>query len=91
MCMLTVDQLGVDGDKVRIHQGDTDAIPTRRRHGRRAQSLYSEGQAILATAATVIDKGKQAASEVLEAAAADIEFSRRPLHGGRAPTVASTS
>ena len=70
---LTVDQLGVDGDKVRIHQGDTDAIPVGGGTGG-ARSLYSEGQAILATAATVIDKGKQAASEVLEAAAADIEF-----------------
>ncbi len=39
-----------------------------------ARSLYSEGQAILATAATVIEKGKQAASEALEAAAADIVF-----------------
>ncbi len=33
-----------------------------------ARSLYSQGQAILATAATVIEKGGKAASEVLEAA-----------------------
>ena len=39
-----------------------------------ARSLYSEGTALLATTATVIEKGKQAAGEVLEAAAADIEF-----------------
>ncbi len=39
-----------------------------------ARSLYSEGQAILITADTVIDKGKQAAAEVLEAAPADIAF-----------------
>ncbi|MDR3523686.1 MAG: xanthine dehydrogenase family protein molybdopterin-binding subunit [Acetobacteraceae bacterium] len=70
---LTVDQLGVDGDRVRIHQGDTDTIPTGGGTGG-ARSLYSEGQAILATAATVIEKGREAASDVLEAAKADIVF-----------------
>ncbi|MBC7800596.1 MAG: xanthine dehydrogenase family protein, partial [Gemmatimonadaceae bacterium] len=71
---LTVDQLGIDGDKIRIRQGDTDAIPMGGGTGG-ARSLYSEGQAILITAASVIEKGKQAASEALEAAVADIEFS----------------
>jgi len=70
---LTVNQLGVDGDRVRIHQGDTDTIPTGGGTGG-ARSLYSEGQAILATAATVIEKGREAASDVLEAARADIVF-----------------
>ncbi len=70
---LTVDQLGVDGAKVRIRQGDTDTIPTGGGTGG-ARSLYSEGQAILITAASVIEKGKKAASEALEAAVADIEF-----------------
>lgn len=74
---LTVDQLGVDGAKVRIRQGDTDTIPVGGGTGG-ARSLYSEGQAILITAASVIEKGKKAASEALEAAVADIEFS-----GGR--------
>ena len=72
--MLTADQLGIDGDKVRILQGDTDSIPTGGGTGG-ARSLYSEGQAILVTAASVIEKGKQAASEALEASVADIEFS----------------
>ncbi len=71
--MLTADQLGIDGDRVRIRQGDTDTIPTGGGTGG-ARSLYSEGQAILATAATVIEKGKRAASETLEAAVADIVF-----------------
>ncbi len=74
---LTADQLGIDGDKVRIKQGDTDTIPTGGGTGG-ARSLYSEGQAILVTAASVIEKGKKAASEALEAAVSDIEFS-----GGR--------
>jgi carbon-monoxide dehydrogenase large subunit len=70
---LTVDRLGVDGDKVRIHQGDTDMIPQGGGTGG-ARSLYSEGTAILQTAAGVIEKGKAAAGEYLEAAAADIVF-----------------
>ena len=70
---LMVDQLGIDGDQIRIRQGDTDAIPTGGGTGG-ARSLYSEGQAILVTAASVIEKGKQAASEALEAAVADIVF-----------------
>ena len=71
--MLIADQLGIDGEKVRIRQGDTDTIPTGGGTGG-ARSLYSEGQAILVTAATVIEKGKQAASEMLEASVADIDF-----------------
>jgi carbon-monoxide dehydrogenase large subunit len=39
-----------------------------------ARSLYSEGQAIVKTADSVIEKGKQAAAETLEAAVADIRF-----------------
>ena len=71
--MLTADQLGIDGDKIRIIQGDTDSIPTGGGTGG-ARSLYSEGQAILVTAASVIERGKQAASDALEAAVGDIEF-----------------
>ncbi len=70
---LTADQLGVPGEKVRVKQGDTDTIPTGGGTGG-ARSLYSEGQAILVTAATVIEKGRKAASEALEAAPGDITF-----------------
>jgi carbon-monoxide dehydrogenase large subunit len=70
---LTAAQLGVDGEKIRIRQGDTDTIPVGWGTGG-ARSLYSEGQAILLTADTVIKKGKQAAAEELEAAVADISF-----------------
>jgi carbon-monoxide dehydrogenase large subunit len=70
---LTADRLGIDGDKIRIRQGDTDTIPVGGGTGG-ARSLYSEGQAILLTSDTVITKGKQAATEVLEAAVADISF-----------------
>jgi len=71
--MLTADRLGIDGDKIRIRQGDTDIIPVGGGTGG-ARSLYSEGQAIYAAAASVIEKGRKAASEALEAAPADIVF-----------------
>ena len=54
---LTADQLGIDGEKIRVKQGDTDTIPTGGGTGG-ARSLYSEGQAILVTAASVIEKGR---------------------------------
>ena len=70
---LTSQRLGIDGEKIRVRQGDTDTIPVGGGTGG-SRSLYSEGQAILLTADTVIDKGKQAAAEALEAAPADIAF-----------------
>ena len=70
---LTANQLGIDGDKIRIRQGDTDIIPVGGGTGG-ARSLYSEGQAILATSGSVIKKGLRAAAEELEAAEADISF-----------------
>jgi carbon-monoxide dehydrogenase large subunit len=70
---LTADRLGIDGEKIRIRQGDTDAIPVGGGTGG-ARSLYSEGQALLITAAGVIDKGRELAGDYLEAASADIVF-----------------
>jgi aerobic carbon-monoxide dehydrogenase large subunit len=70
---LTANNLGIDGDRIRIRQGDTDTIPVGGGTGG-ARSLYSEGQAILLTSQSVIAKGKQAAAEELEAAVADITF-----------------
>jgi carbon-monoxide dehydrogenase large subunit len=70
---LTATQLGIEGEKIRIRQGDTDTIPVGGGTGG-ARSLYSEGQAILLTADSVIAKGKQAAANELEAAVADIAF-----------------
>ena len=70
---LVSNKLGIDADRIRVIQGDTDTIPVGGGTGG-ARSLYSEGQAILVTTNSVIEKGKQAASEVLEAAVADIEF-----------------
>jgi carbon-monoxide dehydrogenase large subunit len=71
--MLTGHELGIPMEKIRIRQGDSDSLPSGGGTGG-ARSLYSEGQAILVTTASVIEKGKQAASEMLEAAVVDIEF-----------------
>ena len=71
--MITAEELGIPIDRIRVVQGDSDEIPQGGGTGG-ARSLYSEGTALLATTATVVEKGKQAASEVLEAAVADIEF-----------------
>jgi carbon-monoxide dehydrogenase large subunit len=67
-------QLGVDFDKIRIKQGDSDMIPTGGGTGG-ARSLYSQGGAILTTKDAVIAKGKAVAADMLETAAGDIEFS----------------
>jgi carbon-monoxide dehydrogenase large subunit len=71
--MMTSHELGIPIEKIRVVQGDSDEIPEGGGTGG-ARSLYSEGQAILLTTATVIEKGKQAAGEHLEASVADIEF-----------------
>ncbi len=70
---LTANRLGIDAEKIRVRQGDTDTIPVGGGTGG-ARSLYSEGQAIVKTADSVIEKGKQAAAEALEAAVVDIRF-----------------
>ena len=71
--MMTSHELGIPIERIRIVQGDSDEIPTGGGTGG-ARSLYSEGQAILLTTASVVEKGKQAASEHLEASVIDIEF-----------------
>jgi carbon-monoxide dehydrogenase large subunit len=77
--MLTSHELGIPMEKIRIRQGDSETLPEGGGTGG-ARSLYSEGQAILVTTASVIEKGKQAAAEHLETSVADIEFTPQ---GGR--------
>ncbi|HEY5301489.1 MAG TPA: xanthine dehydrogenase family protein molybdopterin-binding subunit, partial [Acetobacteraceae bacterium] len=54
-------RLGIDAEKIRIRQGDTDTIPVGGGTGG-ARSLYSEGQAIYVTTDSVIEKGRNAAA-----------------------------
>ncbi len=66
-------ELGIDPSKVRYVTGDTDKIATGGGHGG-ARSLMIVGSAVLNTSHEVVNKGKQAAAHVLEAAVQDIEF-----------------
>jgi carbon-monoxide dehydrogenase large subunit len=70
---LVMDRLGIPLERIRVVQGDSDTIKSGGGTGG-ARSLYSEGSAIMAAADVVEKKGKDAAAEELEAAAADIEF-----------------
>lgn len=73
--MLTHHELGIPMEKIRVKQGDSDTLPEGGGTGG-ARSLYSEGQAILVTTASVVEKGKEAAAQLLEAAKVDIEFAK---------------
>ncbi|MCS7267493.1 MAG: xanthine dehydrogenase family protein molybdopterin-binding subunit [Geminicoccaceae bacterium] len=66
-------RLGVPFERIRIVQGDTDAIPEGGGTGG-SRSLTAEGVAITAAADRVIEKGKIAAAHLFEAAVADIAF-----------------
>ncbi len=68
-----VERLGVPFEKVRIVQGDTDAIARGGGTGG-SRSLTAEGVAIVEASDRVIEKGKIAAAHVFEAAVADISF-----------------
>jgi len=66
------DRLGIDGDKIRIVQGDTDVTPNGMTGGSRA--IPVGGAAVIGAADKIIAKGKEVAGSLLEAAAADIEY-----------------
>ena len=66
-------RLGVPFERIRVVQGDTDAIPAGGGTGG-SRSLTAQGMAIADASDAVIDKGKAYAAQVFEAAAADITF-----------------
>ena len=67
------DALGIDMDKIRIKQGDTDVVKFGGGTGG-SRSLTAQGVAIRAGAREVIKKGIEAAAAQLETAAADIAY-----------------
>jgi carbon-monoxide dehydrogenase large subunit len=69
---LVSDRLGIDADRIDVIYGDTDRSPRGLTGGSRA--LPVAGTALHEAAKQVVDKGKQIAANLLEAAAADIEF-----------------
>jgi aerobic carbon-monoxide dehydrogenase large subunit len=71
---VVADWLGIDMAQVRLHTGDTDVSPIGGgTHSGRSMRLA--GPVMYGACRQIIEKGLQAASEKLEAAVADIEFS----------------
>jgi len=64
--------LGVDADAIEIVQGDSDVAQGIGSMGSR--SLYIGGSAMLTASEQTIDKGRELAADVLEAAAPDIQY-----------------
>jgi carbon-monoxide dehydrogenase large subunit len=64
--------LGIDAERIRLVQGDSDVTPPGMTGGSRA--LPVGGVAMLLASRAIIDNGKKVAAKAMEAAAADIEF-----------------
>ena len=69
------DRLGVPFDKVRLLQGDSDQLIAGGGTGG-SKSIMASGAAIVEASMLCIERGREVASEELEAAQADIEFER---------------
>ncbi len=69
------ERLGVPFDRIRLFQGDSDKVLIGGGTGG-SRSAMASGGAIVEASDQVIERGKQLAGFVLEAAAADIEFGR---------------
>ncbi len=70
---ILVDRLGVPFDAINVREGDTDDTPSGHGSGG-SRTIMDGGGAVLVAADDLIDKAKPIASELLEAAASDIEF-----------------
>ena len=68
-------QLGVPFERIKLLQGDSDQLVAGGGTGG-SRSIMQSGGAIVAASELVIERGRQAAAHFLEAAVADIEFSR---------------
>jgi carbon-monoxide dehydrogenase large subunit len=66
--------LGIPFDRIRLLQGDSDELIAGGGTGG-SKSLMASGTAIIAASEKVIEKGREIAAHVLEAAVADVEFS----------------
>ena len=70
---LVVERLGVPFESVTVVQGDTDVLDQGAGTGG-SRSLIFGGGAVLEAASTVIEKGREIASDLLEVAPVDLEF-----------------
>ncbi len=69
------DRLGIPFDRVRLLQGDSDALIAGGGTGG-SKSMMASGAAIVEASAICIERGRRVAAHALEAAVADIEFER---------------
>jgi carbon-monoxide dehydrogenase large subunit len=70
---ILADRLGIPNELIRLRQGDTDLIPMGGGHGS-SRATYMGGTAIWRASETIVEKGRVAAAEMLEAAEVDIAF-----------------
>ena len=76
------EKLGVPFEAIRLVQGDSDQLVAGGGTGG-SRSMMASGTAIMEAAALVAEKGREAASHLLEADAGDIEFAPDAAGGGR--------
>jgi carbon-monoxide dehydrogenase large subunit len=70
---ILVEQLGIPFDRIRLSQGDSDELVAGGGTGG-SRSLITAGTALIEASRLVVERGRQLAAHVLEAAPADIEF-----------------
>ena len=76
------EKLGIDADLIRYRYGDSDLVTMGiGTFGSRSAQLA--GSAIVVAADRLIEKGRQIAAHMMEAAADDVVFERRPVHDRR--------
>jgi aerobic carbon-monoxide dehydrogenase large subunit len=75
LAQVIVDQLGIPFERLRLLQGDSDQLVVGGGTGG-SRTAMASGSALVAASQQVIQRGKEIAGFVLEAAAADIEFAR---------------
>jgi carbon-monoxide dehydrogenase large subunit len=71
---IIADRLGVPFTAISIVQNDSDAMSAGAGGSGGSKSLLGTGNAIVDCSAVIIEKGKSAAAQILEAAVEDIEF-----------------
>ena len=83
---LLADKLGLDFDRVRYVQGDTDLVPYGHgTFGSRSSGLG--GAALSRSADMIIEKGRRIAAHEMEAGFGDVEFATAAPSRSPAPTV----
>ncbi|HEV8028483.1 MAG TPA: xanthine dehydrogenase family protein molybdopterin-binding subunit [Stellaceae bacterium] len=75
LAQVLVDRLGIPFEQIHLLQGDSDALAAGGGTGG-SRSMMASGTALVEASAQVIERGKEIAGFVLEAATADIVFAR---------------